>query len=187
MISNSINVVIGSWGSYNECNNRALGSKWLDLSDYESWEEIEEELKNEGFILNGIDEELFIQDIEGIDDKYVRWDYMHPKRLFEILKTSEILDNSYKYDTFSAYMEVRSFEDFETLVNGYGSDWDRNINVWKNYSWSDYGRQMFEDCYCGQYKNIEDILDNYFDFEAYGESMKYDGIEEYSDGLIEIR
>ena len=26
-----VNIVIGSWGSYNECNERALGSKWLDL------------------------------------------------------------------------------------------------------------------------------------------------------------
>ena len=35
MISNSISIVIGSWGSYNECNERALGSKWLDLSKKE--------------------------------------------------------------------------------------------------------------------------------------------------------
>ena len=55
-----VSIVIGSWGSYNECNERALGSKWIDLSDYESWEEIEEELKKQGFKLNGIDEELFI-------------------------------------------------------------------------------------------------------------------------------
>ena len=41
-----VSIVIGSWGSYNECNERALGSKWIDLSDYESWEEIEDELKN---------------------------------------------------------------------------------------------------------------------------------------------
>ena len=34
---NGIKVVIGSWGSYNECNERALGSKWLDLSDYSDW------------------------------------------------------------------------------------------------------------------------------------------------------
>lgn len=27
----NITIVIGSWGSYNECNERALGSKWLDL------------------------------------------------------------------------------------------------------------------------------------------------------------
>ena len=27
----NISIVIGSWGSYNECNERALGSNWLDL------------------------------------------------------------------------------------------------------------------------------------------------------------
>lgn len=30
----NISIVIGSWGSYNECNERALGSKWLDLEDF---------------------------------------------------------------------------------------------------------------------------------------------------------
>ena len=29
---NEISIVIGSWGSYNACNKRALGSKWLNLS-----------------------------------------------------------------------------------------------------------------------------------------------------------
>ena len=47
-VSNEIKIVIGSWGSYNECNERALGSGWLKLSDYSDWEEIEEELKKQG-------------------------------------------------------------------------------------------------------------------------------------------
>ncbi len=62
----NIKIVIGSWGSYNECNERALGSKWLDLSRFTDWEQITDELKDEGFILDGIDEELFIQDVEGL-------------------------------------------------------------------------------------------------------------------------
>ena len=62
MIVNDISIVIGSWGSYNDCNERALGSKWLNLSEYSEWEDIEKELENEGFELDGIDEELFIQD-----------------------------------------------------------------------------------------------------------------------------
>ena len=66
-----VSIVIGSWGSYNECNERALGSKWIDLADYESWEEIEEELKKQGFKLNGIDEELFIQDVENFPSSYI--------------------------------------------------------------------------------------------------------------------
>ena len=51
-MSNNIKIVIGSWSSYNECNERALGSKWLDLSDYSDWDEIVEELKKEGFELD---------------------------------------------------------------------------------------------------------------------------------------
>ena len=43
-MNGNISIVIGSWGSYNECNERALGSKWLDLSDYSDWDEIVEEL-----------------------------------------------------------------------------------------------------------------------------------------------
>ena len=50
----NVSIVIGSWGSYNECNERALGSKWLDLSDYNDWEEIVEELKRESFELDPI-------------------------------------------------------------------------------------------------------------------------------------
>lgn len=50
---NRIAMVIGSWGSYNECNERALGSEWLDFDDYDDWEEVEKELKNEGFELDG--------------------------------------------------------------------------------------------------------------------------------------
>ena len=38
----NISIVIGSWGSYNECNERALGSKWLDLDNFDTCEKIEE-------------------------------------------------------------------------------------------------------------------------------------------------
>ena len=55
MRNNTISIVIGSWGSYNACNSRALGSKWLDLADYDEWEEIEEELKkNKAFSLTAL-------------------------------------------------------------------------------------------------------------------------------------
>lgn len=50
-MNGNISIVIGSWGSYNECNERALDSKWLDLSDYDDWEEIVEELKRKALSL----------------------------------------------------------------------------------------------------------------------------------------
>lgn len=112
----NISIVIGSWGSYNECNERALGSNWLDLSDYNDWEEIVEELKREGFELDGIDEELFIQDIEGVSDRSVNWDYMNPENLFNTLYESGVLTNDYKYKELCAFLEVKNYDDFEELV-----------------------------------------------------------------------
>ena len=92
-----ISIVIGSWGSYNSCNQRALCSEWLNLADCESWEEIEEELKKQGFRLKGIDEELFIQDIDGIPSSGTNWDYVHPKDLFpRPVKTTPLLCLSYE-------------------------------------------------------------------------------------------
>lgn len=78
--TNIVRMVIGSWGSYNECNERALGSKWLNFDDFNDWDEIVEELKKQGFQLDGIDEELFVQDIEGVPTESKNWDYVHPKK-----------------------------------------------------------------------------------------------------------
>ena len=75
-MNDEIKIVIGSWGSYNACNERALGSKWLTLSDYDDWEEIEKQLKKEHFILNWIDEELFIQDIIWVVNRFVRRNFI---------------------------------------------------------------------------------------------------------------
>ena len=177
----NVKIVIGSWGSYNECNERALGSEWLDLEDFDSWEEIEEELKREGFELDGIDEELFIQDIEGLPSDCCNWDYMHPKRLFDTLRESGVLEDSYRYEALMAFLEVRSFADFERSVERHGSRWDDDIRLYKGYSYEDLGREMFD---CLGYEIPDDLID-FFDFEAYGQYIASD-LEEYSDGFIQI-
>ena len=178
---NGISIVIGSWGSYNACNEKALGSGWLDLSEYSDWDEIVDELTERGFDLEGIDEELFIQDIEGLDAD-VRWDYMNPEELFNTLKESEVLEDTHKYDVMTAYLEVLGYNDFKELVDRYGNRWNDDINIYRGFDWEDYGREMFD---LMGYQIPESILD-YFDFKAYGESFQYDNIHEYSEGLIEI-
>ena len=182
MLTNEIKIVVGSWGSYNACNERSYGSRWLDLSDYESWDEIETELESEGFELNGIDEELFIQDIENLPSNMINWDYMNPEELFRILKEADVLDDTYKYNVMMAFLEILNFDEFKRLVDNYGHHWSDDINIYRNYDWEDYGREMFE---LMGYEIPDSIID-YFDFKAYGESFQYDNIYEYSDGLIEI-
>lgn len=182
-MSGNIKIVIGSWGSYNECNERARGSEWLDLSKFENWDEIAEELRKEGFKLDGIDEELFIQDEEGIEDSSISWDYVNPETLFNTLKESGVLDADYKYKVFCAFLEVRNFDDFAERVRSRGDHWDDDINIWEGYSWEDYAREMVNSC--GY--NIPPELEYYIDYERYGKSFEDDGVvKEYSGGLIEI-
>ena len=66
-------------------------------------DEIVEELKREGFELDGIDEELFIQDVEGIEYGSIGGDYVNPETLFNTLKESGVLDDDYKYKVFCAF------------------------------------------------------------------------------------
>ena len=178
-----VNMVIGSWGSYNECNERALGSKWLELKDYDDWDEIVNELKRQGFELDGLDEELFVQDIEGIPIDAMNWDYCNPKELFETLKESGVLDDLRKHDVMEAFLEVRNWDDFEDLVSQRGYRWDEDIYLYRNFSWEEYGREMFE-C-CGY--TIPEPLEDFIDFEAYGRYIGSEYAEEYSKGIIEIR
>ena len=124
---NGIKVVIGSWGSYNECNERALGSKWLDLSDYEEWDEIVEELKKEGFELDGIDEALSPNGLKSIITSFIRHHlpvFSSTIQLF-VKKCNRLYppktDNTVKFlpicmyypyfgDTFRLFISLRSFE-----------------------------------------------------------------------------
>lgn len=181
-MNGNIQIVIGSWGSYNECNERALGSEWLDLSEFYDWEEIVAELKKEGFELDGIDEELFVQDIEGIPSGCCNWDYTNPETLFETLKESGILDNDYKYKVFCAFLEIRDFDDFERKVEERGENWDDDIYLYSGYDWDDYGRERLNDC---GYE-IPEFLEDYIDFDKYGRACGDCYVHEYSDGLIEI-
>lgn len=179
-----IKIVIGSWGSYNECNERALGSKWLTLNDYDSWEDILEELELEGFELDGIDEELFVQDIENFPGDVKNWDYVNPAILFDTLKKSGVLDDHNKYDLMEAYCDVEGYDAFEDLVNDREDRWDDDIYMYQGFDWYDLGYHFLHEVDCIE---IPECLENYIDYKSYGESFSYDGFHEVNNGIIEIR
>ena len=174
-------ILIGSWGSYNACNERALGSQWLDLSDYDCWEEIEAELIDQGFELKGIDEELFIQDYEN------SWgfngDNMHPKRLFEIFKEADL---EKKEETALAFIEARGWCDFVDLVESKGSNWDDDIYFYKNMTPEEVAEEMVWSCYPDLDTRKLGWLGNYvtIDYEAIADDEPYYAVE---GGTIEIR
>ena len=181
-MTNKIRIIIGSWGSYSACNSRALGSSPIDLAAYSCWEQIEESLKKQGFDLDGIDAELFVQDIDGLPNGCADWDYINPKELFETLNKSGVLESEHLYTVLCAFLEVRSFEEFADRVGRLGDNWDDDVYIYEGYNWEDYGKDMFDFCE----RQIDDDLIDYFDFEAYGRANGLDCAQEYSKGIIEI-
>ena len=96
---NLIAIVVGSWGAYNGYDENCLGSDWLELNNFKSWNEIEQELKRQGFELTGKDEELFIQDIEDFPTQCINWDAIHHKSFLSYCNKpvfSQILTNTRK-------------------------------------------------------------------------------------------
>lgn len=179
----NISVVIGSWGSYNECNERALGSEWLNLSDYDSWDDIVEELEEEGFQLDGIDEELFIQDIDGLDMCSTNLDSLHPKTLFEILDSSGVFSDKYKMKTMQAFLEIEDFGYFRDLVEKNNEHWDSDIIFYEDYTFDEVAENLADEIY-----DLENLPPyTYFDYEAFARDLSYDGFYETSYGVIEIR
>lgn len=178
-----ISVVIGSWGSYSECNERALGSEWLNLSDYDNWDDIVEELKEEGFQLDGIDEELFIQDIDGLDTGSIDLDSLHPKTLFEILHSSGVFSDNYKMKTMQAFLEIEDFRYFRDLVEDKNEHWDDDIILYEDQTLGEVAENLADELYDS--KNSP--LYAYFDYEAFARDLTYDGFYETSYGVIEFR
>ena len=177
---NTLSIVIGSWGSYNECNERSLGSSWICLNDYDTWEEIEEELTAQGFELEGIDEELFIQDIS--EDLEFNCDYMHPKKLFNILKSSGVLDNAYKFKEMKAYIEIEGWDCFEDKVENNDEDWDNYLYFYEDMTPAEVEERRLEEMGIDLGK-CEWLL-NYIDFKAMARDNN--NLHETSNGSIEI-
>lgn len=91
--------------------------------------------QKQGFILNGIDAELFVQDIEGLPNNCADWDYINPKTLFEILSKSGILNSEHLYTVLCAFLEVRSFDEFAERVERLGDNWDDDVYIYEGYNW----------------------------------------------------
>ena len=178
-----VKCVVGSWGSYLSYNSRSLGSSWLDFSKFKSSDDLREELISQGFRLDGVDEELFIQDIEGLPDCF-NCDYMHPETLFKVLKAAGVLDCDYAYSVMLAFLEVRSWSDFVERVERWGSFWHDDIIIHEGASLEDVARDYFYDSYSKEVREVLESLDWYIDFEGWGRANL--DAEEYSGGIIEI-
>lgn len=169
-----IEVVIGSWLAYNEVNERALGSNWLNLEDFETLEDLIEELKNEGFTDEEL-EETFIQDMDS-EIVFENCDYISVERLREIWETLNSVSDS---DLVIALSEIFTLSE---LINIIENESIEDYYLSGSETASDYAEEIVEDCY-----NLDNMgnLKYYIDYEAMGRDMVLNGeIYETSKGVV---
>lgn len=183
MITNEIKMTI----SYNthdaENNTQALTSSPLDLSKYSSWEEIREELANQGFVLEEFENCLVVENLQNISEEMFKLQQWHPKHVFNLLNAAGVLTDGRRFETMKAVAEVRGLDEFADLVEHRGDAWDEGIYIYEGYDWYDFGKMV---CEVNEYK-IPKNLEYFIDYEAYGESFSLNAnVYSYSNGIIEL-
>lgn len=164
-------VFITNLGKYNEGE---LVGKWLDLP----CEDIESELASIGVSEepdeNGNSyEEYFITDYEN-DYGYKVGEYDSLDDLNEIAEELENLDE-YEKEVVNAFIENGS--DIEEALDGLR---DGDYMVFSNCSdMTDVAYQYIEET--GLLNDIPEGLRNYFDYEAYGRDMSFEGTFIFTD------
>lgn len=177
-LNNEIKIIIGSWGAYNACNSKAYGSSWLNLENFSSVEEIEEELKKQGFNLEGEDEELFIQDIEGLE--VPNCDYKNPFNLIKFIYDHDILDN-YNYKLFNALCEALSFDE---AVNKFENGKADDIIFYQDMTLYEVAVEIMDEdlACCG----VPDWVCRYIDYAQFERDLAFDNYFETSEGVLLI-
>ena len=166
--ANMLKIWLGNLGKYNEGE---LVGDWFELPI----DDIEEALASIGVSdepdENGnIYEEYHICDYETNIEGLTVDRYDSLQRLNEIAETLEDIEAKNDLNCFNAILEALGSNRFEEALEYYESG--RYI-YYGDVEPDDYGREMLFSC-ASIPDWLESELDNYFDFEAYGESLLYD-------------
>ena len=166
-------IIFGSWKAYNDnLTDRAFGSKWLDMSDYDTPEDVYEEMHNEGFTDEEL-EETFIQDFESdIDNLFRDCDNVNVEDAMRILEMVDDSDN--EIEAINAYLEEVSDNIDEAC--------DAELYWHDGSTLADICEEYTRECH-----EIPDYLDAYIDWDAMARDWSFDGNwYESSDGVLEI-
>lgn len=180
MLNNlNVKIVFGSWKSYNECNERSLGSKWLDMSDFDSVDEIYHEMKHQGFTDEEL-EETFIQDYESDlnINLFKDCDYINIDEAFNILEKIDFLDE-YDIKVLNALIEVEGEKYVMDLIRN--DELERKINncvFYDGQSLLDVAVGFVEEQY------DDEFILRYFNYDKFANELSYDNYYETADGVL---
>lgn len=144
-------IYVGTYAKYNAGN---LDGVWLDLEEFDSYEEFMEAAR--AVHDDESDPELMFQDHSYVPRSMISESHVSPD-LWEMLDEAD-------YDAACAYVECFGAWDKDQLRERYLGEFD---------SARDYVEQYMEET--GQLDSLPDWAQSYFDFEAYARDLQLGG------------
>ena len=171
---NTPKIYVGTYGMY---NSGSLYGKWFDLSDYTDAEEFFKDCYE--YHRNEFLPELMFQDWEHIPDMLISESNLHEDafKYFEII--SDMDDDTAEafqiYCTQIVYWPSNG-NDLDETLEGFQESYQGYFGK-RNDPKTDFAYQFVEDTEL--LAGAPDILERYFDYEAYGRDLFLEGYSEY--------
>ena len=170
-----LNIYANTWGNYNE--NGADYGKWIKLPMEP--EELEEELERIAAAMGDNDPEWAIHDYEWITDIDL-FDVSEHDNITELNERLQELEEleEWELEEVAAAMEAWGYSFTEAV--------DRQqrgcFTLYRNMDLTEVAEELVNECYFTQ--NTPDIFTRYFDYEAFGRDLSFDGYTETKYGVI---
>lgn len=172
-----LNIYINTWGNYNE-NGADLG-EWITLPM--DADELQEKLDEVAERMHDDDPEWFVNDYEWTGD-IALFDVNEMDRYEDLNEIAQRLDNLDQWDceALAAIVEVNGWNNGDALDILESGD----FQFYADMDLTDVAEEIVNDCYFS--KDTPDIFTRYFDYEAFGRDLSFDGYTETSKGVIYI-
>lgn len=170
-----LNIFVNTWGNYNE--NGADGGKWITLPKDE--EELTEELETIAQAMGDNDPEWAIHDYEWTTDI----------DLFDVSENDNIEELNERIKELEA-LEEWELEEVASAIEAFGYSFIEAVErqqkgyfiLYRNMDLTEVAEQLVNECYFTE--NTPDIFTRYFDYEAFGRDLGFDGYTETKYGVI---
>ncbi|MDQ6479988.1 antirestriction protein ArdA [Dyadobacter sp. LHD-138] len=171
---NTPKIYVGTYGMY---NSGSLFGKWFDLSDYTDTEEFFKDCYE--YHRNEFLPELMFQDWENIPDFLISESNLHEDafKYFEIVSAMDD-DTTEAFEIYCAQIVYwpSNGNDLDETLEGFEQSYQGYFGK-GNDPKKDFAYQFVEDT--GLLAGAPDILERYFDYEAYGRDLFLEGYSAY--------
>ena len=188
-------------GTYAKYNDGSLDGKWVDLTEYNTYEEFVDACRE--LHSDEDDPEFMVQDYENFPEKWYHEAGLPTEEEFDKINEFYMMDDSKKeaYEVFVNYTGLDSIEDFEEAYEGlFDSPQDFGyyaIDTWgipdDPESYIDYeafGRDLTMDWHQGDpdeedYEGEPEDPEYYYDDESHEQQMPYDTDREVGEQYVD--